>query len=274
MRRRCSFPTVILLAAAALVCWRADSALAAGAAATQPAVDPRAEQILRQACDVLAASKQFTFTAHSIVEQSLRNGQKVQFAKNMKASVRRPAGLEATVAGDLEDQQLQYDGKRLGIFLGRDNVFGTAGDVPATNDATLDLLAEKYGLVIPLADLVFADPYKVLTERLMAGEYLGKGYVDDDVCHHLAFRQETVDWEVWILAGDKPLVRKIVITYKSLPSWPQYTAFLSDWNLSANLPERTFTPVAPAGAKEVPLDTALVGRGASSAAGAPVSPKP
>jgi hypothetical protein len=270
-RQRRSCLTVLILGA--LACWRADTVLA-GAAATQPAVDPRADKILRQACDVLAASKQFTFTAHSIVEQSLRNGQKVQFAKNMKASVRRPAGLEATVAGDLEDQRLQYDGKRLGIFLGRDNVFGTAADVPATNDATLDLLAEKYGLVIPLADLVFADPYKVLTERLMAGEYLGKGYVDDDVCHHLAFRQDTVDWEVWILAGDKPLVRKIVITYKNLPSWPQYTAFLSDWNLAASLPERTFTPAAPAGAKEVPLDTALEGRGASSAAGAPVTPKP
>jgi hypothetical protein len=231
------------------------------AATTQPAVDPRADKILREGCALLTAAKQFSFSSHSIAEQSLRNGQKVQFGRNLKVAVGRPARLSATAAGDLEDLQFWYDGKHVGVFNSRDNVYGSA-DAPPTIDATLDMLVEKYGMALPLADLVFADPYKVLSERVRAGEYLGKGYVFDAVCHHLAFRQDVIDWEVWIEAGDKPLLRKVVITYKDLPSWPQYTAFLSEWNLSATLPDSQFTPAPPRDAKQVPLGEALAPRSA------------
>ena len=51
-------------------------------------------------------------------------------------------------------------------------------------------------------------------------------------CHHLAFAQEHVDWQVWIEDGAQPLVRKFVITYKDEPGAPQYTAIFFDWKLN------------------------------------------
>jgi hypothetical protein len=106
------------------------------------------------------------------------------------------------------------------------------------------MLAEQYGMVLPLADLVLADPYKTLIERVRTAEDLGSGYVFETKCRHLAFRQEVVDWQIWIDESSN-LPRKIVITYKEQPGDPQYTAFLSNWNLSAGTPDSHFTFTAP-----------------------------
>jgi hypothetical protein len=72
-------------------------------------------------------------------------------------------------------------------------------------------------------------------------------------CHHLAFRQKTIDWQIWIQDGDKPLPRKMVITYKRDAGGPQFTARLSRWNVKPKLSKDTFEFEPPADAKKVDL---------------------
>ncbi len=55
------------------------------------------------------------------------------------------------------------------------------------------------------------------------GEYLGIHEAAGVPCHHLAFEQATIDWQLWIDAGKDPLPRKLVITYKTEDEVPQYT---------------------------------------------------
>ncbi|WP_395335468.1 DUF2092 domain-containing protein [Novosphingobium sp. BL-8H] len=43
---------------------------------------------------------------------------------------------------------------------------------------------------------------------------------------HYAFRQDKVDWQLWVEDGAMPLPCKIVITSKEDPTMPQYTAVL------------------------------------------------
>ena len=100
-------------------------------------------------------------------------------------------------------------------------------------------------------DLAFADPYACLTENVGRGEYVGIGYVFDKKAHHLAFRQPAVDWQIWIEDGGQSLPLKVVITFKDLPGDPQYTAFLSDWNLSAQENESAYKLDLPSNAKQV-----------------------
>jgi hypothetical protein len=219
-----------------------------GAAA--PAIDPKADAALKRMGEHLAAAKRFTLASHSMIDQTLDNGQKVQVARNQKVAVRRPDGITAVITGDTDDLQFWYDGKRVTMLNVRNNAYGVA-DAPATLDATFDMLAEKYGLVFPLVDLLFADPYKALIEKVRSGQHLGSGYVFDVKCHHLAFRQEGVDWQIWIEEGAKPLPRKVVITYKESAGHPQFTALLSDWNLSADVPDSQFTAKPPPDAKKV-----------------------
>ena len=55
-------------------------------------------------------------------------------------------------------------------------------------------------------------------------------------CHHLAFTQETVDWEIWIDAGDRLLPRKLTIVYRADPGEPRYNAVLTRWQVTHDHP--------------------------------------
>jgi hypothetical protein len=182
----------------------------------------------------------------------------VQFARNIKVAVRRPDGVAATVVGDREDLAFLYDGKNVTLYNRGSGAYGST-PAPSTIDETFDMLAEKFAMTLPMSDLLFSNPYQALIGRVRTGRYLGTGYVFETKCHHLAFRQEVVDWELWIEDGHTPLPRKLVITYKEMPGHPQYTAYLSNWNLSADVPDSRFTFAPPQGAKKVdftePVDT-------------------
>jgi hypothetical protein len=217
---------------------------------SEAALDAQADKILKAMSVALASHKQISFDSHAIADQYTPDGQKVQYAKNQKVLLRRPDRLSVDVTGDVEDLRFRYDGKRVTLYNPRTKSFGAAA-MPASIDETLDTLADKYGMALPLADLVFADPYKSLTESLRSSQYLGIGYVFDVRCHHLAFRQASSDWQIWVEEGDKPLPRKMVITVKESPGHPQYTAFLSNWNLAAEAPDSAFAFDPPAGAKRV-----------------------
>jgi hypothetical protein len=72
--------------------------------------------------------------------------------------------------------------------------------------------------------------------------------VFDAKCRHLGFRQESVDWQIWI-DDSTNLPRKLVITYKEQPGHPEFTAFFNKWNLSADAPDSAFAFKPPADAK-------------------------
>jgi hypothetical protein len=238
-----------------VLCMIAIARQSMGQPATQPAIDPKAEQVLRQACQTVAGLKQFTFEAHSTYEVVLKSGEKVTFAQNQEMVVRRPDALAMILQGDREDLRFWYDGKRAGMYNAREKTFSVT-DAPATIDATLDLLAEKHGMTLPLADAVLSDPYKALAERVQSGKYVGTGYVFDAVCHHLAFREEEIDWEVWIDAGKQALPRKLVIRHKKVAECPEFTAFLQNWDVSPKFSDATFRAPAVKDAKELPFRAA------------------
>ena len=238
--------TTRILIALALLC----VPIAGRAQSAPPAIDPKANEILLQMSKALADAKSFSFDVHNTADEVLASGQVVQFARNQKISVRRPDRVAASVIGDREEMKFAYDGKQVVLY----NVAGktwSAVDAPATIDETMDMLANRYGMSLPLVDFIFSDPYKDLTARVRSGEYLGTGYVLDTKCHHLAFRQDSVDWQLWVEDGPKPLPRKVVITQKDSPIRAQYVAIISNWNLSAEPAEDAFALKPPAEAKKV-----------------------
>ena len=58
-------------------------------------------------------------------------------------------------------------------------------------------------------------------------------------------------WQIWIKDGDQPLPVKYVITNKWMTGAPDYSLEISDWNVSPELAETTFTFTPPAGAKKL-----------------------
>ena len=72
------------------------------------------------------------------------------------------------------------------------------------------------------------------------------------LCDHYAFRQQGVDWQLWIDRGTTRLPRKLVITTTEEPEQPQYVAVLT-WTLAPPLDDALFTFVPPADAQKIVL---------------------
>ena len=118
---------------------------------------------------------------------------------------------------------------------------------PETIKEMLVFAETKYGLEWPLADLLAPES---LSKNVKSAFYVGKGRVRGVLCDHYAFRQDDVDWQIWIQEGKMPLPRKIVITTKNEEAAPQYEAVLS-WNLSPKLSDSVFRFVPPKRASKI-----------------------
>lgn len=123
-------------------------------------------------------------------------------------------------------------------------------DTPNTLNEAIPFLEDR-GVIFPLSDFVTQDFYQGVIANVQTGDYLGLHRVSGKLCHHLAFTQDNVDWQIWIEDGYEIVPCKLVITYKNLPETPQYTAYFSDWDFAPRLPDRMFEFVVPEGATEI-----------------------
>lgn len=69
---------------------------------------------------------------------------------------------------------------------------------------------------------------------------IGTSRVGDEVVGHYAFRDDELDHELWVSEGANPLPRKMVITNRTNPALPQYSA-LYFWTLDPPPPAGGFT---------------------------------
>jgi hypothetical protein len=221
--------------------------------ATKPKIEPRADEILKKSCACMADLKQFGLKVEETFDQMSEAGQKLQFTNCRKVLVHRPGQLMADSEGDTTKQLFYYNDKTITLFDPVAKTYATL-EAPATLDAMFDFLNENLGFSIPTADLIYSDPYKVLTERVEEGYYVGEHWVGDKKCHHLAFRQRGMDWQLWVDAGDKPLPLKFLITYLRLPGEPQFATVLT-WDESAKVADDAFTFKPPADAKKIEFVT-------------------
>jgi hypothetical protein len=219
--------------------------------AKAPHIEPQAAQVLKHMTEYLKGLQQFSVQAEIAEDVLLDSGLKIQDGRSVTASVRRPNRLRVDSVGDLGDRQLVYDGKTMTLMDLSKNVYSTI-DVPPEIDAALNHTIKAYNLRAPLADLIYANAYDYLMEGTLAGFYLGLSKVQGQLCHHLAFRQKEIDWQIWIENGPTPLPRKFLITGKKAQGL-QVTALLSQWNTSPQLEESLFTFVVPAKAEQVTL---------------------
>jgi hypothetical protein len=225
------------------------------AAPAPPAAAPDARQILLQMCDFLKQQQQFSFKAEITDDRVYAGGRKLQYGLDMEAFFRRPDKMRLNGDGDVEHKQLFFDGKTLILYDKLRNYYGAmeaAGDL----DAALDKAGKDHGLHVGLAELGANRITEFATHGLTNALYLGPSKVRGVQCHHLAFDKEHVHYQVWIAAGDKPLLCKLVVTQKKLPAVPQWTAYFSEWNFSPQLADNLFTFSPPEGAYKVKFNPA------------------
>jgi hypothetical protein len=214
-----------------------------------PAIEAKATEALKRMGERLKNATAFRVRSEVTLDKVLPSGQKIQLGRSSDVSVRRPDRLYAASTGDERNLRFWYDGKNMTLHGSKQNLYASF-DAPPTLDEALDHGFEKFGLVPPSADLLFSDPYAVLMANVKGAAYVGLHRVGGVRCHHLAFTQEAIDWQIWIEEG-KDVPRKLVITYKEVPASPQFTVVLSDWDETVKLPDSLFVFKPPEGAERI-----------------------
>ena len=217
-----------------------------------PAIDPVADQVLREATQFLAQTPAFTVHAEIWKDQVLPSGHKIQVTRQEEMEVRRPDRLHVEQHAHHRRRSIWYDGKSVTVLDRESQMYGAA-EAPSNIDQTLDMLAADYDITVPLEDLAVTDPYQSAMKNVTAGGYFGDETVLGVPCRHIGFSTDRIDWQLWVEAGEQPLPRKIVITYKNESQSPQYIAILSNWSLRNRASDLAFQFVPPRGSQQVTL---------------------
>ncbi len=213
-------------------------------------LDPEADKILKSMSSYLAKTGAFSVNADIDFEAVTSNGQKLQFNSFAKLILQRPNKFYIERKGPLVDAQFIFDGKTLTLNGKRNNAYAQINAAGSIDDAIRAYELET-GIPAPGADLLFADPYSILSTGIESSNYIGIAYVNGVKCHHLAFREDQVDWQIWIQVGEQPLPMKYVITSKLLNAAPQYQISFRDWVINPKIDDKQFTFAVPPGATKL-----------------------
>jgi hypothetical protein len=239
--------------------WAQAAAPASGAAQVAgDMINPEAIEALKAMGLYLRSLKSFTVHAESTTDEVLDSGQKIQFASTVELKARLPNRLRMNVTSDVKQRELYYNGKTVTQYAPRIKYYASVA-APGTVRETLVEAASKYDLTVPLADLFFWATDKASLDDIRSGIYVGPARVGGLECDHYAFREEGVDWQIWIQSGKAPLPCKLLVTSVDLPAQPQYTTTLR-WDLNTSIDDKTFTFVPPKGAQRIEFAPAVAAK--------------
>jgi hypothetical protein len=216
----------------------------------QVGIDKRADQILREMGELLGSAEAYSFRADISYDTFSAWGQEIQYEGVATLTVQRPDHLNVVFHGDNRQSRVSFDGKVLVFHDLFTNLYAKM-EAPGKIDGAIDQLFEKYDESVPIADLLYADPYEALIGSSDFGVVVDSLTADEATRYHLAFSGEILDWQIWIEKGPRPVPSQLVITYKEEPGAPQYRASFSNWEFKPHLSENFFNFKPPAGAGEM-----------------------
>jgi hypothetical protein len=250
---RAMWITTVLLTAAPLALsatgQKAPTATKNVAAETPSQAEARA--ILMKMANFLASTQTFSVSLRGGYDAVQASGQKIEFGESRTITVSRPNRLR--VEGERSD-----GAKTLVILTGKEivlvdltsKVYATTPQ-PGPIDDSVVYFVRDLGMRLPLAALLLSRLPSDLQDRVRSVDYVEKTTISGVPSHHLAARGDTVDYQVWVADGDKPLPQRIVLTYKKAVGQPQYWAQFMDWNLEPKIDDATFSGRVPDGLQKI-----------------------
>jgi hypothetical protein len=220
------------------------------------ALDEKVSAPLVAACEQLAGAAAFSYSADELADVIAIDGGPVQIAGTCTVTVRRPDALKVEARIAEGDVVLWFADGRVTVLDRKAN--RVAGEeTRADLDGFLDHMAEEYDLSLPAADFLYTDPLSSLLGEVESGRHVGVTDVKGQRCHHLAFRQPLVTWEVWLTDTDAPLPARIVIRDDRESLSRFYEANLADWKLLGEVPATHFEADVPEDATRVSMHELL-----------------
>jgi hypothetical protein len=219
-------------------------------------LDPKADQVLKEMSNYFGNLPSFSVETKFTQEVITKAGEKLNFDGSSQVLLDRRFGIRADRTDAQQDVSLFYDKKTLSVFRRGSNFYASA-NAPSNLDKALDFMMGELNLDTPAADLLYSNPYAVLTDGAKSSEYLGVEEVNGELAHHVAVRGDKTDIQVWVKTGDKPLPVKYVITTKDVEGIPQFAIDLTGWDVAPLVSPDMFTFTPPPGAERIEFKSQL-----------------
>ena len=220
-------------------------------AAPANAVDPASIQALKDLGAYLLTLKRFRVSTELTGERVLADGQKLQHAATADMDVERPNKLRALMHSARSQRQLFYDGSTVTLYTPAQKYYSTV-EFSGSLGELISRLRDRFGVEVPLSDVFLWGTPAAPLDKIESAMNAGQDYIGDDLCDHYAFRQANADWQIWIMAGGKPLPRKVVITNRTDEARPQSMSLI-DWNLKPAFKDAVFKFTPPKGATKIDI---------------------
>ena len=211
-----------------------------------------ARKLVKAMSDYMASQKTISFAYDASLEVISVDHQRLALASSGTVTLSRPDKLRATRAGGFADIEMIFDAKTL-TLLGKNTNLYAQIDIPGSIDHLIDELHNTYNRPLPAADLLMTNVDEELMTGVVDVKDLGSGVIGGEECDYLAFRNEEVDWQIWIAQGDRPLPCRYIITSTKIAESPQYSIQFRDWKTGDEVAAEDFSFKNPTNAKQVDL---------------------
>ncbi len=243
--------TAVLLLAASLAYSQQPAPAKKAAAPAVTESQTQASDILMRMADFLSSAQRFSVSVRGNYDAVQKSGQKIEFGETRTVTLSRPDRLR--VEGERSDgikTLTVFTGKEIVLIDPASNVYATEPQPGGLDDSIIHFVRDL-GMRLPLAVLLVSQLPAELKDRVRSIDYVEKTSIFGAASHHLAARTDTVDFQIWVADGDKPLPQRVVITYKKDKGAPQFRAQFSDWNLAPAITDTTFLATPPQGAQKI-----------------------
>jgi hypothetical protein len=214
------------------------------------------ESVVR-AANFLAEQRSFRVVADIAFDVMQSDGRLLEFGSRREITIRRPDRLRVdTTERDGAEETLYFDGSTISIDFSEHLAFVREA-MHGTYYAALRKLSEEFDAPVPLANLFSENFAAPLDDQIASGYFVGQEEIGGRTCEHLSFRLPEVDVQLWIEEGDRPLVARVVITYRHEDANPQFRATLHDWDLGLETPETLFQFVPVEGTERMAVGSVI-----------------
>lgn len=243
--------TTALLCCAVLLSGPATVTFAQSSATSQTEqgsqIDSQAMELILRSARFLADQNAMSFNWFVSYDKVIDEREKITLMRSGTNLLVRNKGFFSSAEGENGLREWHYDGAQVSYAAPLEKYYASS-EFKNGFDALVDAAREEAGSEIPLYSIMQRDLPERLQKGLKAAAYLGTSKVADHEVHHLAFSDDEEDWQVWISTDENmPVPLLIVGTEPKKTGWPQYRAYLTDWNLNPEYHEAQFKYVPAEG---------------------------
>jgi hypothetical protein len=222
--------------------------------------DVKALAVIDAMSNALDSHEMVEFKITDSIDRLDEDGYLVQYTHHRTVTIQRPDRLHISTTGDLEKEEIFYNGKEVLISLPDENVYAKTETKP-TIETMMAQMRREYGVRRPAMEFAITNLSSRIKEKADYSHYVGAHYVGRDLCDHLVFANDKVEFQLWVAREGEPLPRKMVVRYLDVGGNPCYTSTFDQWSFPQEIDLELFEFTPSDEVEQIPFVRPNQGKG-------------